>query len=244
VTTSERASAPAPEDIRVPGAGIELEALVLTHPDPAPLVMVLHGWGDDAATMLPLAEGLWAAGFAAASVSMRGWGGSGGGDDLGLEQPDDIVVAADDLASRPWVRDGRSGIVGVSQGGQVALLAAARGAAVRAVAAWAPVTDLDQWRATTEYPGIPDYIDFVAGSDTRPRSPVHVAADIAVPVLLVHGDADTRVPTAQSHLLADAMARAGRRPEVELLAGVGHGRHTDGNERALARTVEFLRSHL
>ena len=59
---------------------------------------------------------------------MRGFGGSGGEDDCGLEQPDDVVAVVDDLRARhPSVA--RVGLLGISQGGQVALLAAAAGRA-------------------------------------------------------------------------------------------------------------------
>jgi len=118
----------------------------------------------------------------------------------GLRQPDDIVNAVGVLASEAWVLNGTVGLLGVSQGGQVALLAAARGAPVRAV-----------WRATTSCPGIVSYIDAVCGTDTRRRSPVNFAGDINAPVLLVHGDADAHVPTEQSDLMAAAFAAVRRR---------------------------------
>jgi dipeptidyl aminopeptidase/acylaminoacyl peptidase len=146
-----------------------------------------------------------AAGYGVVLVSMRGWGGSGGRDDGGLEQPDDIVAAIRSLAAEPWVGGAAVAMLGVSQGGQVALLAAAKGAPVAAVAAWAPVTDVDRWRATTAYPGIVSYIDRTCSDDTRRRSPVDVASAITAPVLLVHGDADVRVPMEQSDLMAEAL---------------------------------------
>ena len=55
-------------------------------------------------------------------------------------------------------------------------------------------------------------------SDTyRDRSPVSRAAEIRAPVLLLHGDADTSVPLAQSEAIADALRAAGvagRAPRV------------------------------
>jgi cephalosporin-C deacetylase-like acetyl esterase len=49
----------------------------------------------------------------------------------------------------------RIGIVGFSQGGQVALLAATRGTPVRAVVAYYPVTGVARWKVTTANPDIP-----------------------------------------------------------------------------------------
>ena len=227
----------------LPGSGVELETLLLLPVDPAPLVVVLHGWGGSAASMTALGELLNSAGYGVALVSMRGWGGSGGRDDAGLEQPDDIVGAIRTLTAEPWVLGGAVGLVGVSQGGQVALLTAARGAAVVAVAAWAPVTDLDRWRATTSYPGIVSYIDTTCGADTRSRSPVEVASAITAPVLLVHGESDVRVPTEQSDLMVDALRRHGRDVELRLLPGVGHG-GPEALRLGWEVTAPFLRRHL
>lgn len=175
---------------------------------------------------------------------MRGFGASEGVDDCGLEQPDDVVAVVDDLRAR-HAGLARIGLLGISQGGQVALLAAARGASIDAVAAWAPVTDVARWRATTTFQGIPDYIDArCADGRLADRSPLAVAAALRVPILLVHGDADTRVPTEQSQLLHSAVQAAGGQSELRLLPGVEHRRGADGNRQALDATLTFFATHL
>ena len=44
-----------------------------------------------------------------------------------------------------------------------------------------------------------------------------------MPVLLVHGDEDQRVPYKQSRLYAEALAKAGKPHEFITLKGEGHG---------------------
>jgi dipeptidyl aminopeptidase/acylaminoacyl peptidase len=233
------------ESLTIAGDGVDIDALLLRRREPAPAVVAIHGWGGDAHQMTPLAELVHDAGFVALTISMRGWGASGGEDDGGLRQPDDVCRVVEWLGGQSFVRDRRVALLGVSQGGQVALLAAARGAPVAAVVAYAPVTDVDRWRDTTEFPGIPAYIDAVCtAGGTRPRSPVDFVAGIEVPVLLVHGDADTRVPTQQSVLFADARRAVGGDVELVLLPGVGHSRGPAGNTAAWDATLPFLRRHL
>ena len=229
----------------VAGAGVPIEVLLFTPTQPAAAVVLLHGWNGSAQDLATPAQQLAEAGYLALSVSMRGWGGSGGDDDCGLEQPDDVTAVLRWLASeRPDVAP-RIGLLGISQGGQVALLCAARGAPASAVAAWAPVTDVARWKVTTEHPGIPAYVDRAcADGDLARRSPLASAGAIRVPVLLVHGGADTRVPTAQSRLLHDAVRQAGGRSRLEVLEGVGHHRGHDGNARAFGVTTAFFAEHL
>jgi dipeptidyl aminopeptidase/acylaminoacyl peptidase len=234
-----------PARASVGGAGVDIEALLFAPARPVAAVVLVHGWGGSAQAMAEPANRLAELGYLAVAVSLRGWGGSGGDDDGGLAQPDDVAAVVAWLASGSPQLSGRIGVLGISQGGQVALLSAARSSLVAAVAAWAPVTDVASWRATTQYPGIPEYIDRVCDDgDLQGRSPLSFAADIRVPVLLVHGGADTRVPTDQSRRLDEAIRRSGGRCHLEVLDGVGHGRGPDGKDRAFDLTAAFFAEHL
>ena len=87
-----------------------------------------------------------------------------------------------------------------------------------------PVTDVARWKTTTANADIPGYVTVVCEpGGTAPRSPLQRATEIGSPVLLVHGDADTRVPTEQSLLLRDALSAAGRRVDLLLVPGAQHG---------------------
>jgi dipeptidyl aminopeptidase/acylaminoacyl peptidase len=217
-------------DVAIAGAGVTLGG-VLYRParvDPGPALVVLHGWlppgSNGAATVEARARRYADEGYVALALAMRGWFPSGGDDDCGLQQPDDVVRAVAWLRGQPGVLAERVGLLGFSQGGQVALLTAARDPRLGAVVAYFPVTDIARWKSTTTNPDIPSYITIVcepggAGS----RSPVARASDIAAPVLLVHGDADTRVPTEQSQLMSNALTLAGRRVQLLLVPGAQHG---------------------
>jgi dipeptidyl aminopeptidase/acylaminoacyl peptidase len=175
---------------------------------------------------------------------MRGWPPSGGREDCGLEQPDDVAKATDWLLSRPSVRPDGVGVIGFSLGGQVALLAAARSSRIKTVAAYYPVTDLQRWQKTTSHSGIRDYyIPQVCGTGPS-QSPVNVANKITAPVLLVHGDRDTRVPIEQSERMEEALRRANRDVELLRVPGAGHGFTISQSEEAWASVLEFFSTHL
>jgi dipeptidyl aminopeptidase/acylaminoacyl peptidase len=176
---------------------------------------------------------------------MRGWPPSRGRDDCGLLQPDDVAEAVRWLAALPGVDAARVALVGFSQGGQVSLLAGTRGVSLRAIVAYYPVTDVARWKTTTTNPDIPNYVQEVCEpGGTGPRSPLANAAAIAPPVLLVHGDLDTRVPTEQSLLLHDSLAALGKRTSLLLIPGAQHG--FTAEQEAVARPVvdEFLAAQL
>jgi dipeptidyl aminopeptidase/acylaminoacyl peptidase len=218
--------------------------------DVRPAIVVLHPalpQGTSGADYVaPLARRLSELGYIALAISMRGWPPSGGGDDCGLLQVDDIVQVVKWLRGEPGVDPAHIGLVGFSKGAQNALLAAARGASVQAVVAYAPPTDLLRWDETTERSDLPDYIRLVcqAGEGLAPRTPVLQAARITAPVLLVHGDADTRVPFEQSQLMAEALRAAGREVELLVVAGADHG--LTAAETAIVQPVvdAFLGSRL
>ncbi|UGQ09398.1 alpha/beta fold hydrolase [Yinghuangia sp. ASG 101] len=109
--------------------------------EPAPAVLLGHGFGGSKATVRSDAADLARRGFVVMTWSARGFGSSGGL--IALDQPDyevaDARALVDWLAARPEVRldgpgDPRVGAAGASYGGALALLLAAYDARVDAVA--------------------------------------------------------------------------------------------------------------
>lgn len=156
---------------------------------------------------------------------MRGWGKSEGRDDCGLFQSDDTVRVGEWLALQPGIDSARIGILGFSQGGQVALQAASRSDQFKIVIAVGPATDVSRWADTTSHGSISYYIAENCKPKWRERSPLFVADQIKVPVLLIHGAEDTRVPTEQSQLMHQSIQEAGGKAELRLVQGLGHSFH-------------------
>ena len=101
------------------------------------------------------------------------------------------------------------------------------------------------WKETTANADIPGYVTSVCEpGGTTPRSPRLNAGAITVPVLLVHGDMDTRVPTDQSVLMKAALDAAGRSATLFLVPGSQHG--FTASEEAVVRPVvdQFLAASL
>ncbi len=215
-----------------------------------PAIIVIHGHlpysTSGAATVEPIARRFSELGYISLAMSMRGWPPSGGTDDCGWHQADDVVRVVEWLKGQPNVDPSHIGVTGYSKGGQMALLSAARGADVQAIVAYYPVTDLVWWQANTDREDTKIYISTLCepGVGLIPRSPRYQASLITPPVLLLHGDADTNVPLEHSLLMADELKAVGRPPELVIVPGAGHG--FSGSDVALANSVAdaFLASHL
>ncbi|HEX3976617.1 MAG TPA: alpha/beta fold hydrolase [Solirubrobacteraceae bacterium] len=193
---------------------------------PHPVAVLLHGgfWRArfTRSTMAALAVDLADRGWATWNVEYRRVGNGGGVP----ETLDDVRAAIAALArlTEPLHAD-RVVIVGHSAGGQLGLCVA-RDAAVAAVVSLAGVCDLGA--AYADAIGESATEAFMAGGpDDRPEA--YALADplsripAGAPVLLVHGDADQRVPLAQSRRYAQAAAVTGDdRCELLELAGVDH----------------------
>lgn len=252
VTEIASLSPPGRYDVTLPGAGVTLGGILFR---PAaterrvPAIIVLHGWAEVGVPGAPRVEGtarrLSEQGYVTLALSMRGWPNSGGRDDCGLEQPDDIAKAAEWLASLSGVNPDRIGVLGFSQGGQVALLAGARTKRIKAIVAYYPVTDIQRWGVTTSHSGIRNsYVPYVCEPGGHWRSPVNVAGKIEAPVLLIHGDRDTRVPTEQSLRMQQALQKANRQVELQLIAGAEHGFTSGQNEQAWPLALKFFTTYL
>jgi pimeloyl-ACP methyl ester carboxylesterase len=126
---------------------------------------------------------------------------------------------------------GRGVTIGHSAGGHLALWAAGTGKMDRAVAL-APVTDLA--RAAREGIGAGAAVEF-AGEDPPGHADPMRRLPLGVPVLLVHGAADDRVPVDYSRSFAAASGC-----EYLELAGAGHFELLDPRSPEWARVVERL----
>ena len=126
-------------------------------PAAAPAVVVMHGWGGNAALMLPRARPLHEAGYATLFVDARCHGASD--DDSFASLPrfaEDTEHAFAWLATQPGVDPARIALLGHSVGAGAVLFAAARTpqvAAVVSVAAFShPAAMMRRWLATVHIP--------------------------------------------------------------------------------------------
>jgi acetyl esterase/lipase len=213
---------------------------------PFPLVVFVHGGAWEAQYNLisagHLCVELLGAGIATWNVEYRACGDVGGpwpgaGDDVAR-----AVEFTGELLERHPLNRERVVLAGHSAGGQLVLWAAKR--AQLAVVALAAVSDL---RESAERVG-PDgaVARFLGGMP--PEVPNHYASasprellPLGVRQILVHGDADTSVPYAQSVAYAEAAAGEA---ELVTLEGAGHFDLIDPQARDFPETITAIRSLL
>ena len=251
VTDVTTVNDPGRYEVSLPGAGVTLGGILFRPASTAkllPAIIVLHGWARPgvlgAARVEGTARRLSEQGYVTLALSMRGWPPSSGWDDCGTRQPDDVAKAADWLAALPGVNAGSIGVLGFSLGGQVALLSGTRSDRIKAIVAYFPITDVQRWGDTTSNSGIRYfYVPLVCGTGDQ-NSPVHIAEQIHAPVLLIHGDRDTEVPTEQSLGMRDALQKANRQVELLIIAGGDHGFKGEQDEQAWSSATKFFKTHL
>jgi dienelactone hydrolase len=233
--------------VSVPGAGLTLGGYLLRPSRRArdfPGVLLLHGSGTNAENLIDTARSLADRGYVSLALTMRGFRGSPGDDDCGAQQADDAVQALNWLAQQPGVDGSRLGVLGYGQGGQVAMLTAARTTLLRAVVAFFPVSDVADLERSTPYQSVRDYANAVCRPQTLEKvSPLAVAASINAPVLLIHGGRDDRVPMAQSVAMRAALEAARKPVELHILPQARHDFTPKQFEESWPWVVSFLASH-
>jgi dipeptidyl aminopeptidase/acylaminoacyl peptidase len=196
-----------------------------------PALIHIHGWSE-AGIYAGRYSAIYARAFSAArnvvglGVTLRGWPDTGGENDCGLEQVVDISKIVDWLAIQPGIDPNRIGIVGISQGGQVGLLTAAMNTKVKAVVAYAPLTNVTTWHEATDLSEemINEYVN---GTCSTPgtkadRSPILAAEEISANILLLHGEADERVSVNQSIAMHEALMAAGKNSTLVTVPNAPH----------------------
>ncbi|WP_329400217.1 prolyl oligopeptidase family serine peptidase [Streptomyces lydicus] len=237
---------------------------LLSRPDPGPggcppLVFLVHGGPADHARDAydPEVHSLVASGFAVARVNYRGstgygprWGAAFG-EGVGLTQVADLVAVRADLLRRGLAREDAIGLWGTSWGGYLALLAlGTRPGLWQAGVAVKPVADC----AAAHRSGTPalralDERLFGGTPDTVPEryarsSPLHYAAEVRAPLLVVAATLDAKCPPGQVRGYLTALREAGVAHE-SLWLETGHDGYTGAHHMTvLSRAVRFLDRHL
>jgi acetyl esterase/lipase len=240
--------------------GLEIEAILTLPKDrPSknlPLIMLPHGGpiSRDRETWDWWPQYLASIGYAVIQPNYRGSSGYGntflekGAGQWGLAMQDDLLDAIDHLAKQGMADAKRVCIVGASYGGYAALRGAQRdGVHYRCAMSYAGVSDL---------PGISRYdSQFLNAGRTRDYwnartdnmksvSPINFAAQFTIPVLLMHGKKDLRVPVQQSREMADRLKKAGKIVRyVEQPEADHHFSRTEDRMQFLQELTAFLREH-
>jgi dipeptidyl aminopeptidase/acylaminoacyl peptidase len=250
--------------------GVQIPVYV-THPAgvpadrPLPTVVLVHGgpWVRGASLAWQAdAQFLASRGYRVIEPEFRGSTGYGealaraGWQQWGRAMQDDLVDALAWAAERQLVDPKRACIMGGSYGGYAALMG--------------PIAHPDRWRCAISFAGVTDIqlMFNITWSDLpedwkaygMPRligdpvkdaamldraSPLKRAAEIKVPVLLVHGGEDRRVPIAHARRFADAARSGGVPLEVVEYLDDGHGFFKVGNHADFYQRVErFLDRNL
>ncbi len=193
-------------------------------------------------------------GYAVIQPNFRGSSGYGrafaklGEGQWGLKMQDDLNDAVSYLAKEGIADPKRVCMAGASFGGYAAMRAAQRdGALYRCAISYAGVSDL---AAMQRYDSRflfgrtrGDWLKKQA-PDYKLVSPRFGAADVSIPLLLMHGKEDKRVPVKQSRFMADALKAAGK-PVEYIEQPLGDHHFTRGEDRLqfLKAMEAFLAKH-
>ena len=213
--------------------------------DAAPANVLLHGWGGNAANLLPLAAPLAGAGYRLLLVDARNHGRSD------TDHFSSMTRFAEDLeAAIDWLQEGRHpppqiALIGHSVGAAAVLLAASRRRDLSAVVSLAafshPETVMRRFLAARRMPFMPlgwyalRYVEHVIGHRFDDIAPENTVGKLACPLLLMHGTEDETVPSSDAERLA---ARAGPTARLRLLRGDHES--IEAMDEAIAELLAFL----
>jgi len=179
-------------------------------------------------------------GFEFEMASVQGWGGA---------MQDDLADGAQWLVENYSVDRDRICILGSSYGGYAALMAAViQQDSFKCAASFAGVSDVE---AIVRYARRFSNYEVVAkqfGDNRRAlaeRSPLKLASQIDIPVLLLHGDKDLVVDVSQSRNMYKALQKHNKQVEYIELENGSHYMEIEANRLAILTAFEaFLDKHL
>jgi len=182
---------------------------------------------------------------------------------LPWKSPEEATVSLKHLQSHPRVDPERIALLGYSKGAILSLQIASLAPGVKAVVAYYPLTDFEEWQREGQnrfwWRLFSWYFSWQmekeAGTSNREElkkifwgpSPINLVDKIQSPVLLVHGDKDRTFPVPQSQRFCQAMRSAGKSCELFVVSGAGHVfnfLNAEQGEMAWGKTTQFLEQTL
>lgn len=192
-------------------------------------------------------------GYVVVQPNFRGSTGYGrafldaGDGQLGLAMQDDLNDAVAHLAKVGLIDPARVCIVGGSYGGYAAMRAAQRdGELYRCAVSFAGVSDLTRLLRFDRafFGGYMADIWKDRAPDLAGVSPLNFPEEVSIPVLIIHGKKDARVPVSQSKLFAGRLARHGKPHRyVEQQEGDHHLSREADRVEFLRELEAFLKEH-
>ena len=154
-------------------------------------------------------------GFVVIASQYRGNDGGQGKEELGGADLNDVMSLFALAQSLGYIDMRNIFMYGVSRGGMTTYIALKHGAPVNAAAIVGGITDLQVWaewrpEMIQEYKDlIPDY-ERQSDAQLRQRSAINWVEKINVPLLILHGEADWRVPPSQALTFAQRLQSLGK----------------------------------
>lgn len=187
-------------------------------------VVLIHGWGGNAESMLPVAAPMRRAGLGVLLIDSRGHGRSDADGPSSLPRfAEDVGAAIDWLQRECGLRPNEIALVGHSIGGASVLLEASRRAGLAAVVSIASFAH-PGWvmRRHLKSTRVPDfliapairYAEWRIGERLDDIAPLATVGRIDAPVLLIHGIGDETIPISDAHAI---MRLAGAGEAIELV---------------------------
>jgi dipeptidyl aminopeptidase/acylaminoacyl peptidase len=228
---------------------------------PKPMIVMPHGgphgpydnWGYDRD-----AQFLASRGYGVLQVNFRGSGGRGrkfeesGYQQWGGRMQDDLADGVKWAIDNKIADPNRICTFGASYGGYAALMQPIRYPELyKCAIGYVGVYDLQVMKKKGDIPRAKSgkrYLERVLGSDEaqlQAWSPAQNVDKVKVPVFLVQGAIDQRVPMAQFNALKDAFSGAGVKVETMVAQGEGHGFYKPENTAELYKRMEaFLAKYI
>ncbi len=235
--------------------GLSLEGWKIPADPSRPWIILCHGVGSNRSDLLEIAAKLHEARLNLFLFDFRGHGGSRGrATSFGYTEQRDVEGALAWLGQQTDVPARPYGVYGISMGGAVGLLVAARDERIGAVAADSAYANLEETlgrHLTLMYPlpKVP-FLWFITatyrlrfGKWPRTVSPRHSAAALGRrPLLLIAGGADLRMPASEAQAI---LTRASGPKDLLVIQGAGHLEgYAYAPDEYIGRLVEFFNSSL